>query len=593
MSLIDRYREQLSNLSVSPEQGSDEHAKWLLHDDSISFLLGATVGNLPIYVAFGDFCMYSVLIPENVLVDDYIEDLLQWNFMVSEGWGYGFYYQDGEPRKAIFPPLDSTGTQRLDGREPVIFYRRFEGFKEGREVYLELNQRVSHILGVHWSKTHSAYCKLDELGDIKNVVDVSTGDQGWLAIADFEELELYLFLTDTAIVRVFDVTRFKGIPWSQEDLEEKEVHIEEGNSELHARRVVQGNAQSYLRGFQVIRRVSSDETMTRVVEGRSREVKEYASFIALDWKHGVVAECSCAPADLGNYFVESDLPFQISPAFFRPEVMLKYKQDPDKYTVEERTITCRGTWSVRYDINEAGQVHVYLRDLGNLPYEEQLYWKSFNEAPKAGISQRAYKTDFLAEWDNEYDPLSSLKQILGNFPLAMQFGMKRPIWEAPDSVNPFSRLAYVVTDSSKEWKDQILELSRVVVDRFSKNDIRKVARALSCDDPALGSLKLLRTCLANLGVDNEVIMEIIGPLETLWQLRSDGIAHFGDSTPDMNLREHYASLLTSIDSSMRLLAELVEQEYFDITQDGQILRLINAESDRGSVCLTTACPRLG
>jgi hypothetical protein len=178
MSLIDRYRKQLSNLSISPEPGSDEHTEWLLHNDSISFLLRATVGNLPIYVAFGDFFMYSVLVPENALVDDYIEDLLRWNFMVSEGWGYGFHYQDGEPRKAIFPPLDSTGTQRLDGREPVIFYRRFEGFKEGTEVYLELNQRVSHILGVHWSNTHSAYCKLDELGDIKNVVDVSTSDQG-------------------------------------------------------------------------------------------------------------------------------------------------------------------------------------------------------------------------------------------------------------------------------------------------------------------------------------------------------------------------------------------------------------------------------
>jgi hypothetical protein len=44
-------------------------------------------------------------------------------------------------------------------------------------------------------------------------------------------------------------------------------------------------------------------------------------------------------------------------------------------------IDCRGGWSLRdFDTNEAGQVHAYICDLRNLPYQEQLYWKSFNES---------------------------------------------------------------------------------------------------------------------------------------------------------------------------------------------------------------------
>jgi len=538
----------------------------------MAFLLETTVGDLPIYVAAGDFFIYSVLIPEELLVDDYAEDLLQWNFMVSGGWGYGFYYEDGEPRKAIFSPLDFTGTQRLNDREPIIFYRRFEGFREDEEVYLELDQRISHILGIHWSNTHSAYCKLDELGDIKNVVEISIGDQGLLSVADFEDLELYLFLTDTVIVRVFDVTRFKGIPWSLEQSKTQEIHIDEGNSELHARLVVQGDAQSYLRGFQVIRRISSDETMIRVVQGGGREPKEYASFIALDWKHNETRECSCAPDKMASYFEASDLPFEVTPAFFRPEVLLKYKQHPEKYRLSERQITCRSTWFLQYDVNEEGQIHAYLCDLAHLPYKEQLYWKSFNESPKTGISKRAYKTDFLAEWDTDYDPLLSLKAKLRDFPLAVQYELAQPIWHIPESNNPFARLAYVVTDSPKEWEDQIMELSRVIIDCLEKKNLRKVARALGCDDPALGSINLLRLCLANLAIEEEVVDEIVEPLKSLWEIRSRGIAHFGDSVPDLDLREHHASLVTSLDHSMRTLGELIEQHYFDISKEGALLR---------------------
>lgn len=52
-------------------------------------------------------------------------------------------------------------------------------------------------------------------------------------------------------------------------------------------------------------------------------------------------------------------------------------------TLEERSITCRNAWDLpTFDINEAGQVHTYICYLAKLPYEDQLYWKSFNEWPR-------------------------------------------------------------------------------------------------------------------------------------------------------------------------------------------------------------------
>jgi hypothetical protein len=38
------------------------------------------------------------------------------------------------------------------------------------------------------------------------------------------------------------------------------------------------------------------------------------------------------------------------------------------------------------DVNEEGQIHAYIVDLRNLPYEERLHWKAYNEPPKAGIT---------------------------------------------------------------------------------------------------------------------------------------------------------------------------------------------------------------
>ncbi len=57
-----------------------------------------------------------------------------------------------------------------------------------------------------------------------------------------------------------------------------------------------------------------------------------------DWRNKRVTKISTDPAATTNYFQAEGnaLPFELSPAFFRPEVLLKYKADRDKYTVGER-----------------------------------------------------------------------------------------------------------------------------------------------------------------------------------------------------------------------------------------------------------------
>ena len=134
-----------------------------------------------------------------------------------------------------------------------------------------------------------------------------------------------------------------------------------------------------------------------------RKGQQYASFVILDPRHGNITTVSAHPDDTTSYFDagENDLPFDVSPAFFRSEVLSKYKADRSKYVVDEvnRSITCRRTWFLKgYDTNEAGQVFAYICYLRSLPYQEQLHWQSHNEEPKGSISKRAFENDIQGQW---------------------------------------------------------------------------------------------------------------------------------------------------------------------------------------------------
>ena len=56
-----------------------------------------------------------------------------------------------------------------------------------------------------------------------------------------------------------------------------------------------------------------------------REDKGYIEFIACDWRNKRITKISTDPMATTNYFEaeETSLPFELSPAFFRPEVYMR------------------------------------------------------------------------------------------------------------------------------------------------------------------------------------------------------------------------------------------------------------------------------
>lgn len=556
----------LRGKQTAPETESPAYEKWIDFTDDVEFLVRSSTNHIPIYIRMGHFFLYSVLVPQHKLRGNYINNLLKWNIFPGSSWGYGYGYDPSTKRveKLLSPPLSHTGSSILDEGEAVVFLR---GLYDSSS-YLELNQRLAQVLDIHKVDQRNAYCKLDEqTGDLLDVVSFSQDDDT-LCTIHRKCLEFYMFLTDTALVQLFDITRWSGSfnGWQKK---QKEAMYRDRWNHVYARRFHNISPEGikeagYLRGFHVIHRQQSDKQMMAELTGENRKKKTYPSFIAIDWKHEKVRKCSCNPEKLGNYFVESDLPYGISPAFFRPEVMHRYKQDTDKYEISANYISCRAAWSLRYRMNDAGQVQVYLIDLGHLPSSEQLYWQSFNEEPKAGVADRVIKRDFFGSWDVPNEPLEELKEILKKFPSADYQGTKVAILRHPTE-KQLAKLTYVLTNSAKEWADQILELTKVLGDGLSEHELRKVAKYLNCNNSDLKSINLLKKCLEAKGLEAEAIQTIIQPLQTLYGLRSSsGIAHAGRNAPIEDLKQHYRKLVEACKEAMVRLADLIRAGYLNV-----------------------------
>jgi hypothetical protein len=562
-----RFREVKAFLTASRDGPTepDERVKWLEGRDVPNFLESSVSEDVPIYVSRGSLYLYGAFIPAERLTGDWVKQGLTWNFSVPEGWGYGYRNdRDGNSTPAIFPPLNQTGSELLDRAEPLIFWRRLEG---RGQPYMELNQRFAHVAGIHRIEERGAYCRVDDNGDIENVVVTERTDSGWTCTARRSALDFYMFLTDSVLVRVFDVIRPLA-SWDGQGRRTEAV-VKHPSQEIFARQTLLLDESGLpirgtLRGFQVVRRGMEDEKLWKVLRGEPLEPKQYETFLINDWKTKSFVEWSCDPAELGNYFVKSDLPYSTSPVFFRPEVLSKYKQNPEKYDLDVRSVSCRGIWTLRsFDINEEGQVHAYIGDLGDLPYPEQLHWKQFNEPPKAGISKRAFQTDFEASWDVEPDPVWELKAVLREFPPTNE---GRIIWSThgTEIEKALANIQHVVTDSPKEWRDVVLDLCRLVVDGLETANLRELASSLGCDDKKLGSLKLLRRVLHARSVDANVISEACDPLDALQAQRSSKSAHGVSADVPANTREDFRSRLEAVEHSVRLLADLIRQGVLDL-----------------------------
>lgn len=547
---------------------ADFNVDWLQGAESaVDFLVqNGRSSDIILFSNVGQTFVNAALAPLSNLTPEAVAELEHAHIDPMSHWALEHVSGGGEPdRMYLADPLDHRGCNALVGGEQLVFRRHFTDVDKG-PTRTELSQRLVQALELYFMEEHAAYCRLNAEGDVEPIIRLHNlsseagQSSAMLVTMDAEQLHRYMAVTETALVLKFDFTRYRPTGgfggWHEPQ------RSEHTGDDLCYHTGIQDNA-SFVNGALVIRPVL---TKNMIIARSRREWhdtdKQYATFKANDWKNGSLAEISCAPTALASYFEkESSLPFQTTPAFFKPDVLLKYKSDPEKYTLEHRSISARGGWYLKsYDVNDAGQVHAYLYDLAKLPYSEQLYWQSFNEWPKSGISKRAFESDFEGSFTSIPDPLLDLKYEIS------KLDKLRPDWWKSRGEDAAAAVHYPITASPEEWSNALLALDQFVVEGFVVKALRtRLQSAEGKPDAAWGSVRLLQACLSNLGLSEDDAAATVEPLKQLHFLRSKVKGHLAETEKQALIkqcRKEHGSLA----AHFRKLVEQVQTAFDQIIE---------------------------
>ena len=490
--------EHVKRLKELPENDA-EYANWIKAEGHLAFLRdNAKQEELIIYASSA--CPLSSFISAVVVSEDRIspldqDDLLRWCTNPNNSLA-SYDFEMGKEDVWIERNEHLWGSKALKNARQLVFSRHFDGLQAKDSSYFEILQEYAHLNKIHWRPERSAYCRFARNGEFDHIVSVtSRREKENIALVSFkrEPLDLYLAASGSVLIRIFDFKLYRPKTFNGwYDKSEKEKKMIESDTFFYLKRVISGYA-GYARGVQIIRPSRSKaqifSSFTRQWLGQ--EEAEYVEFNAWDWRNEQVTKISTDPAATTDYFNarENSLPYKYSPVFFHPDVLLKYKGDSDKFTVSERDIYCRGGWMLSsYDVNEAGQVHTYISDLQALPHQEQLHWLSYNEKPKAGISERAFLNDFQGQWADS-SPLEDVVSI------ARRWAESGCAWWKLREEALFERVHIPRTDSRDEWGSAFGLLANLVIEGFQIKAIRarieETNIAFGKDDKSLALLEKL------------------------------------------------------------------------------------------------------
>jgi hypothetical protein len=270
--------------------------KNLLNDDEIL-----------LYASGPHFWVHSVLAPNAAVSPPDHGDLSNAYLTSDDSWRIQRSYGGGEGHRVYLePPLSHPGCKSLIGGERLFFIRSFEGMKN-YEAPIEISQKLVHSLGVHFVDERHTYCRLDNKGDLEDVicVHIEKSHDPWKAIQAISirrhDLATYLALSATSLVARFDFTRFVPSGFSSWDgADEQQV---EAKDLYYRHRVLPGYA-SYAHGHIVLRTTLTVDDLVEQWKAEDDEKnKKYASFKIIDRKNdNKFIETSCGPDSIVNYF---------------------------------------------------------------------------------------------------------------------------------------------------------------------------------------------------------------------------------------------------------------------------------------------------
>jgi hypothetical protein len=220
------------------------------------------------------------------------------------------------------------------------------------------------------------------------------------------------------------------------------------------------------------------------------------------------------------------------------------------------------------DNHHDDRVVAWLGDLGrDLPYEEQLHWRSFNVPPAGAASETFIRRQLLAQFakserpehlfPQQYEKLKDLCTKSLGWPLLLPL--------TAEDVHHFRGIRVPSSDEQKDFDDLVQSLTKILIDSLNE-------KALNAFIPPeqtttmKGSISRLESALRARGVSG--FEPHIDFLRRVQNLRSSGAAHRKGSNyrriadefqvDSQNLRTVFAGILVKALDVLNFLVSVVE-----------------------------------
>ena len=509
----------------------------IIADNRLALLIDNASEDEIIVHAFNNyFFVETVLVAEEHLrppVDQ--EDLLGWQTTPARDTRAGYTFgEDGDVKIAQHGPVLECAALR-DARA-LVFRRTFRVMRDDDRVDFEILQEYAHSTDIHLRDERHAYCRLDLNGGVEDVVSF-TSDFPNMELVSFKRdpLDEYLAASGSLLVRLFEVP----VPHADVPLDsDGDYAIDAADPDFFHRPLV-GHALAVRRGCQIIRPRESKHIFSTI---RHREA---------------------IPDSVEGFVTAFDDRVRVEHfrfACFDPEVLNRYSSDIDKYTVQDGTISCRHLWSLHYDVNDSGQIHVYLKDLRLLPCEELKYWRTYNVGCETGLSEVRFARDIQGDWDRR-EPNEEVVDTLRRW-----HASRVPWWRVAEP-GLLERVKTPLADNRTEWAAAFVTLTRLIIEGLQVKVICK--RLAEMEIPYKGpqtSLNMIDALLT--GTDTTTARSKIIGLRTVQRIRSK-YSHAGGTDAlelaKIALREHgtYASHFKHTCGIVLCELQLIERAFDD------------------------------
>lgn len=209
---------------------------------------------------------------------------------------------------------------------------------------------------------------------------------------------------------------------------------------------------------------------------RNDDSEDWEKFIIGEDENGGQVCCTCEPNKLTKRGDNRDVPSYYKPVYFKHEVLNRYYDDTNLFTVTSNHLACGRKWGVTIHTDETDRVMVYLGDIGrSIPKTHHAHWRSFNIPPTRKMSRAAALRDFFnipTETDN---PEHQFKYAYERLQVAWSATWGWPLHRPPegDDAQILKRLHIPANDTSAEFEAQILNLTRLLVDLLNGKELSR------------------------------------------------------------------------------------------------------------------------